>query len=267
MAFHRLCGVIVHQNQRLSHQHNFFQLKQGAVPVHRLRMRLRAELFAYVGFSMDGQRHCERDAQSSPAFFATKMKQGHFGSDLKSNSRMRGAFDQLQSTGVRLQHRVSRVLKRMNRRTEVTSTNLAHTAPYCLPTSPGTMAERYHKIAFCNSTLVLPPMFPSHLLPSLETIVIPLANDLFRLGTLETPQKRPSSALQPEWTQRGQPTFRPIQPPAPPGHGPLSPVLSYTSDGTCCSWHRLSQSSVPTGAFVSICSGLGRFSPNRFPRR
>ena len=60
----------------------------------------------------------------------------------------------------------------------MTSTNLAHTAPYCLPTSPGTMAERYHKTAFCNSTLVLTPMFPSHLLPGLETIVIPLANDL-----------------------------------------------------------------------------------------
>jgi len=38
----------------------------------------------------------------------------------------------------------------------VTSTNLAHTAPYCLHTSPGTMAERYHKSLFQNSTLVLP---------------------------------------------------------------------------------------------------------------
>ena len=37
----------------------------------------------------------------------------------------------------------------------MTSTNLAHTAPYCLHTSPGTMAERYHKILFQNSTLVL----------------------------------------------------------------------------------------------------------------
>ena len=38
----------------------------------------------------------------------------------------------------------------------MTSTNLAHTAPYCLHTTPGTMAERYHKSVFQNSTLVLP---------------------------------------------------------------------------------------------------------------
>src|SRR5713226_8771850 len=58
---------------------------------------------------------------------------------------------------MRLTSRVSRVLKRKNRRTEVTSTNLAHTAPYCLPTSFKTMAERYHKNVSFNSTLVPPP--------------------------------------------------------------------------------------------------------------
>ena len=36
------------------------------------------------------------------------------------------------------------------------STNLAHTAPYCLHTSTWTMAERYHKNEFQNSTVVLP---------------------------------------------------------------------------------------------------------------
>src|SRR5713226_5658546 len=42
-ALHRLRGVLVHQDQRLSHQDELFQLKQGAVPVHRLRLGLRAE--------------------------------------------------------------------------------------------------------------------------------------------------------------------------------------------------------------------------------
>jgi hypothetical protein len=41
----------------------------------------------------------------------------------------------------------------------VTSTNLAHTAQYCLASSLKTMAERYHRNVSCNSTLV-PPHFP-----------------------------------------------------------------------------------------------------------
>src|SRR6266849_6468892 len=39
-ALHRLRSMIVHQDERLSHQHNFFEMKQGAVPVYRLRMGL-----------------------------------------------------------------------------------------------------------------------------------------------------------------------------------------------------------------------------------
>jgi len=42
-ALHRLCRVIVLQNHRLAHQDDFFKVKQRTVPVHRLRMRLRAE--------------------------------------------------------------------------------------------------------------------------------------------------------------------------------------------------------------------------------
>ncbi len=38
----------------------------------------------------------------------------------------------------------------------MTSTNLAHTAPYCLLPYFKTMAEQYHKCPFCNSTPVLP---------------------------------------------------------------------------------------------------------------
>src|SRR5260370_10818397 len=82
---------------------------------------------------------------------------------------MLDAYDQLKSRGDRLLHRVSRVLKRKNSRTEVTSTNLAHTAPYCLHTTSWTMAGRYHKNEFQNSTLVLPFHAPT---PRLETIVI-----------------------------------------------------------------------------------------------
>jgi len=37
--------VIIHQDQRLPHQDDLFKLKQGPVPVHRLRMRLGRELF------------------------------------------------------------------------------------------------------------------------------------------------------------------------------------------------------------------------------
>jgi len=60
----------------------------------------------------------------------------------------------------------------------VTSTILAHTAPYCLRTSPNTMAERYHKKLPYNSTLVLPHfLFPW--LPHLETIAIPLPDMRF----------------------------------------------------------------------------------------
>ena len=55
------------------------------------------------------------------------------------------------------------------------STNLAHTAPYCLHTSPGTMAERYHKNELQNSTVVLPCHTPTS---KTRKIVIPLPDDL-----------------------------------------------------------------------------------------
>jgi hypothetical protein len=58
--------------------------------------------------------------------------------------------------GVRLLHRVSRVLKRKNSRTEVTSTNLAHTAPYCPHAFSKTMAEQYHK----THSKTVPMYFP-----------------------------------------------------------------------------------------------------------
>src|SRR6266478_3111945 len=119
-------------------------------------MGLRAELFACILFSMDCQRHRERYPQSTPAFFATKVKQGHFGQDLKSDLGVHGVFAQLQPTGLRLPCRVSRVPKRQKSRRDVTSTNLAHTAQYCLRASPWTMAERYHKNRSYNSTLVIP---------------------------------------------------------------------------------------------------------------
>src|SRR6266550_2110188 len=84
-GLHRLRGVIIHQDQRLSHQHDLFKLKQRPVPVHRLRMGLRRELLAGVCLSVDGQRHGQCYPQGTTTFFATKVKQGHFGFDLKSD--------------------------------------------------------------------------------------------------------------------------------------------------------------------------------------
>jgi hypothetical protein len=60
----------------------------------------------------------------------------------------------------------------------VTSTILAHTAPYCVRTSAKTMAEWYHENGFDNSTLVL-PHFRFPWLPDLETIAIPLPDMRF----------------------------------------------------------------------------------------
>ena len=56
-GLHGLRGVIIHQDQRLSHQHDLFKLKQRPVPVHRLGVGLRGELLARVCLSADGQRH------------------------------------------------------------------------------------------------------------------------------------------------------------------------------------------------------------------
>jgi hypothetical protein len=56
-------------------------------------MRLRAELFSGIRFPVDGQRHRQCYAQRASAFFATKVKQGHFFQDLKSDLGVHGAFD------------------------------------------------------------------------------------------------------------------------------------------------------------------------------
>ena len=73
-ALHRLRRVIIHQDQGLSNQHNFFEWKQSAVSVHRLRIRLRTKLFARICFPA----HCQGNRQGYPkrpsSFFATKMK-------------------------------------------------------------------------------------------------------------------------------------------------------------------------------------------------
>src|SRR6266480_1974538 len=154
-ALHRLRGVIIHQDQRLSHQHDLFKLKQRPVPVHRLRMGLRGELLAGVCLSVDGQRHGQCYPQGTTTFFATKVKQGHSAST--SNLIFESTTsDQLQPTRLLLLCRVSRVLKRQSDKIEVNSTNLAHTPSYCLFTTSKTMAERYHKRKPYNSTLVPP---------------------------------------------------------------------------------------------------------------
>ena len=55
--------------------------------------------------------------------------------------------------------RASRVPKRKNNSTDVTNTNLAHTARLCLPESLRAMAERYHKTPSQNSTPVPDPLW------------------------------------------------------------------------------------------------------------
>jgi len=116
----------------------------------------------------------------------------------------------------------------------VNSTNLAHTVKYWLFASSKTMTERYHKSEFGNSTLGLGPPFSSPVCyQGLKTVVVPLPDDL----PFAELQKRPSSALQPEWIQRARPKFRSTPLPAPPvdvsylllylihlsGHGPVPP--------------------------------------------
>lgn len=66
-------------------------------------------------------------------------------------------LDQTLLTVPRRPCRDSSALKRQNNSREVISTNLAHTAQYCRIATSKTMAERYHKRPFQNSTLVLPP--------------------------------------------------------------------------------------------------------------
>jgi len=44
---------------------------------------LRAELFTRVRLPMNRQRHRQCYSQRAPAFFATKVKQGHFDFDQK----------------------------------------------------------------------------------------------------------------------------------------------------------------------------------------
>lgn len=82
-ALHGLSGVVINQDQRLSHQHDVFERKQSAMTIDRLRSRLRAESFAGVCFPVDGQRHRQCYARRAAAFFATEVKQGHF--DLTPN--------------------------------------------------------------------------------------------------------------------------------------------------------------------------------------
>jgi hypothetical protein len=107
------------------------------------------------------------------------VKQGHFGFDLESNLGVHGVFGQLQATGLRLTYRVSRVLNRQNSRVEVNSTNLAHTVKYWLFASSKTMAERYHKSEFGNSTLGPGPPFSRPVCyEGLKTVVVPLPDDL-----------------------------------------------------------------------------------------
>jgi hypothetical protein len=74
----RLRGMVVDQNDRLADDHNLFQVKQSSVAVQRLGMRLDAELLTRVGSAMHGQGHVESYANRPPAFFASKVKKGHF---------------------------------------------------------------------------------------------------------------------------------------------------------------------------------------------
>jgi hypothetical protein len=56
-AFKALRGVIVHEMKQLAHNDRLLERKKRSMTIHRLRMRLDAELFALGVFSMDGQGH------------------------------------------------------------------------------------------------------------------------------------------------------------------------------------------------------------------
>lgn len=155
-ALHGLSGVVIDQDQSLPHEHDVFERKQSAMAIDRLRSRLRAESIAGVCFPVDGQRHRQCYAQCAAAFFATKVKQGHFDSTPNPIFISPRPLDQRHWTGLCLQCRVSRVPKRHSNRREVISTNLAHTVPYCRRHSSKTMAKQYHKPGSNYSTLVLP---------------------------------------------------------------------------------------------------------------
>src|SRR6267378_5719533 len=149
------------------------------------------------------------------------------------------------------------MLKRTNKRTEVTSTILAHTAPYCLRTSPKTMAERYHKNGFDNSTSV--PLSFSHFLrchfsqlsrsASLSSLVSRPAHSFHSLLALADPCLCPTagfpnnftscsgftralSTVSPQW--RWGPVTRPVAPTF-PSTSPVSKTSpTFTSISERC---------------------------------
>ena len=77
-AFSRLRRVVIDQNHGLADDDNLFKMEERPVAVHRLRVRLYAELFTRIRPAMHCQRHIESYANRPPAFFASKVKKGHF---------------------------------------------------------------------------------------------------------------------------------------------------------------------------------------------
>jgi hypothetical protein len=84
-ALRGLGGVIVYKNEGLPYEHNLFQVKQGTMAVHGLRMGSDREFVAGIRLTKYRQRHCQRNPQRSTAFLAAKVKQGHFDLDLRAN--------------------------------------------------------------------------------------------------------------------------------------------------------------------------------------
>jgi hypothetical protein len=57
VALHALRGVIIHEKKLLADSYDLIHLKKSAVAINRLRMRLDAELFSGITFSVNGERN------------------------------------------------------------------------------------------------------------------------------------------------------------------------------------------------------------------
>src|SRR5208282_3143742 len=76
-AFHRSVAILIHQNEHLSHDYHLIDLQQRPMPVHRLRLRLHAELVAVFVLPVHGDRNRDTYPQCSAPLFTAKMKYSH----------------------------------------------------------------------------------------------------------------------------------------------------------------------------------------------
>jgi hypothetical protein len=66
-------GMVVHEQELLTHGDEMLEIKKRAVAIHGLRVRVDDKLFALARFAMHGQRHSQGDANGATTFLVTKI--------------------------------------------------------------------------------------------------------------------------------------------------------------------------------------------------